>query len=184
VDVGEVNGHVFLNNASIGLYPAVLGRRESIYRRFGRSQLLAYVSAAATLVQPPSLLNLTLTADGALMSRRTPMLFIGANRYQLESFAVGGQSCLDTGKLALYVTRPLGAIGLIRLAARALVRGLYGSTEFDVVCAREIVVAVRRARIGVAMDGEVKHLDAPLRFSMKREALRVIGNRSARETPS
>src|SRR5687767_11317292 len=33
--VGEVNGRVFLNNSSIGLYPAVLRRRETAYRRVG-----------------------------------------------------------------------------------------------------------------------------------------------------
>jgi diacylglycerol kinase family enzyme len=174
VDVGEVNGYIFLNNASIGLYPAVLAKRETIYRRFGRSQFLAYVSAALALLQPPALLNLTLTADGALMSRRTPMLFIGANAFQLESFEVGGQACVHGGRLALYVTRPLGGLGLIRLATRALLRGLHGATDFDVVCAREVLVALRRRRIGVAMDGEVKHIATPLRFSMRRAALRVI----------
>ncbi len=53
---------------------------------------------------------------------------------------------------------------MFRLAARALLKGLHGAREFEVVCAREVVVALRRRRAGVAMDGEVKHLDAPLRF--------------------
>ncbi len=94
VDVGEVNGHVFLNNASIGLYPTMLVHRESTYRRFGRSQLIAYASAMAALLSPPGVLNLTMTVDGQLMSRRTPMLFAGTNIYQLESFAVPGRGCL------------------------------------------------------------------------------------------
>lgn len=181
IDIGEVNGHVFLNNASIGLYPAVLAKREHIYRRFGRSQLLAYTSAALALIRPPGLLNLTLTADGSLMSRRTPLLFIGTNAYQLESFAVAGRTCLQNRRLVLYVTRPLGAAGLFKLAGRAWVRGLHGATEFEVVCASEVTVSLRRRRIGVAMDGEVKHLEAPLRFAMRRGALSVIGGTPASE---
>ena len=36
VDVGEVNGQVFVNNASIGLYPAIVRRREKQQRQLGR----------------------------------------------------------------------------------------------------------------------------------------------------
>jgi diacylglycerol kinase family enzyme len=181
IDVGEVNGQVFLNNASIGLYPAVLAKRETIYRRFGRSQLLAYASAALALIKPPGLLNLMLTADGQLMSRRTPLVFIGTNAYQLESFAVSGGTCLRNGRLVLYVTRPLGPVGLLRLAGRALAGRLRGADEFEVLCAGEVTVALRRRRIGVAMDGEVKHLDAPLRFALRRGALSVIAGPPASE---
>ena len=33
VDVGEVNGRAFVNNASIGVYPKMVGEREDIRRR-------------------------------------------------------------------------------------------------------------------------------------------------------
>jgi diacylglycerol kinase family enzyme len=35
VDVAEVNGRIFLNNASLGLYPALLESRERAYERWG-----------------------------------------------------------------------------------------------------------------------------------------------------
>src|SRR5436190_5548353 len=44
ITVGEVNGKVFLNDASIGLDPLILGVREQSYRRWGRSRFLAYWS--------------------------------------------------------------------------------------------------------------------------------------------
>ncbi|MEF9605239.1 diacylglycerol kinase family protein, partial [Paracoccus sp. PXZ] len=49
VHVGEMNGMIFLNNVSFGAYPEILRRRESIYRRWGRSRLAAYWSAVAAL---------------------------------------------------------------------------------------------------------------------------------------
>lgn len=174
VDVGEVNGHLFLNNSSIGLYPEVLERRESTYRRFGRSQLSAYLSVLLVLVQPPTFLNLTINADGHLLARRTPLLFVGTNAFQMDTFGIVGRDCLDNHKLTLYVTRPLGALGLLRLAVRAFVRGLCGAREFEAICAEEILVGMRRRRVRVAMDGEVRMIETPLRYRLRRGALRII----------
>jgi diacylglycerol kinase family enzyme len=174
VDVGEVNGNLFLNNSNIGLYPAVLEQRESAYRRFGRSQWSAYLSVLRVLVQPPGLLNLTISADGHLLARRTPLLFIGTNAFQMDSFGIVGRDCLDSRQLTLYVTRPLGALGLLRLAVRALVRGLRGAREFEAMCAGEILVGMRRQRVRVAMDGEVRVIETPLRYRLRRGALRVV----------
>jgi diacylglycerol kinase family enzyme len=111
IDLGDVNGQLFLNNSSIGLYPAVLVQRENTYRRFGRSQLLAYLSVLTVLVQPHRFLNLTLTADGHLLTRRTPLLFIGTNPFQMDSFGIVGRECVADRQLTLYLTRPLGAVG-------------------------------------------------------------------------
>jgi diacylglycerol kinase family enzyme len=173
IDVGEVNGHLFLNNSSIGLYPSVLEQRESTYRRFGRSQLAAYLSVLVVLLQPPRLLNLTISADGLLLARRTPLLFIGSNAFQMDSFGIVGRDCLDSRKLTLYLTRPLDAFGLLRLAVRAFVRGLNRAREFEAICAEEIVVGMRRRRVRVAMDGEIRMLETPLRYRIRRDALRV-----------
>ena len=174
VDVGDVNGHIFLNNSSIGLYPAVLQKRESTYRRFGRSQLTAYFSVLLTLVQPPALVNLTIRADGRVLSRRTPLLFIGANAHQMESLGIVGGACVADRQLALYVTRPMGAMKIARSALRLVLKRLRRTEDFEVICAGEILVGLRRRRVRVALDGEVRLLETPLRYRMRQGALRVI----------
>jgi diacylglycerol kinase family enzyme len=173
IDVGEVNGYLFLNNSSIGLYPAVLVQRESTYRRFGRSQLAAYLSVLQVLVQPPGFLNLTISADGHLLARRTPLVFIGINAFQLDSFGIIAPGLVGGRKLTLYVTRPIGVVGLVRVAVRAFVRGLRGAREFEAIGAEEIVVGMRRRHVRVAIDGEIRILETPLRYRMRRGALRV-----------
>lgn len=174
VDVGEVNGHLFLNNASIGLYPAVLEKRETAYRRLGRSRLLAYATGALALVTPPGLLHLQMELDGEPRARRTPLLFVGANAYQMEHFAIPGRECIRLAHLAAYITRPLGALALTRLALRTFFRGLHGAPELEVVCARELRVTLRRPRVRVALDGELVTLASPLTFRMRPGALRVL----------
>jgi diacylglycerol kinase family enzyme len=174
VDIGEVNGRIFLNNASIGLYPTVLEKRETAYGRLGRSRALAYATVALALVRPPRLLNLEMHIDGERMARRTPLLFVGANAYQMENFAIPGRECVRLAHLAAYITRPLGAVALSKLALRAFFRGLHGAPELEVVCARELHVRLRRPRVRVALDGELVTLAGPLTFRMRTGALRVV----------
>lgn len=178
-DVGEVNGRLFLNSASIGLYPAVLQQRETTYRKLGRSRAVAYAVAALALVEPPALLNLRIEADGVGLARRTPLLFVGTNEYQMTSFGIRGGECVRAARLAAYITRPLGVVPMWRLACRALVRGLHGATEFEVVCARDLRVSLRRRRVRVALDGEVVLLEPPLQFRMRPGALGVLAGTPA-----
>ena len=174
VDVGDVNDHVFLNNAGLGLYPAALSQRESTYRRFGRSQLASHLSVVLVLLAPPPFVNLTVTADGQRLSRRTPLLFIGVNAHQLESLGMPARECLAARQLTLVITRPMGALALGRLGLRALFRGLKDANAFEAVCADEIVIGLRRKRVRVALDGEVRIVETPLRVRLMRDALRVL----------
>jgi diacylglycerol kinase family enzyme len=174
LSVGEVNGRIFLNNSSIGLYPAMLKQRETTYDRVGRSQAVAYMSVALVLLQPPGLMNLEMTADGEKLQRRTPLLFIGANPDQMATFGIDAHQCLDNGRLALYITKPLSIGPLWRLAVRGLVSGLRGAEELEMRCAQSLDVTVRRKRVRVALDGEVARLHSPLRYRLRRDALRVV----------
>jgi diacylglycerol kinase family enzyme len=174
VSVGDVNGRTFLNNSSIGLYPAVLKQREGAYRRFGRSQAAAYLSVAFVLMRPPGFLTLEITADGTPLERKTPLLFVGLNPHQLEAFGIPGYECADAGRFAMYVTRPLAPWQLWRLGLRGFFGGLHGSRDVEVICASELLVGIRRQRVRVAIDGEVVRLRSPLRFQFRENALRVL----------
>lgn len=174
IGVGDVNGRMFLNNSGIGLYPAVLRQREQTYRRVGRSQIAAYVSAAVSLMKPRGLLNLQLRVDGEPLSRRTSLLFVGANPTQLAAFDIPGEECIASGRLVIYITQPLPPGRLLTLAARTFIRGLHGAGELEVVCGREVVVTLRRKRVRIALDGEIVRLHAPLRYRFREAALQVI----------
>ncbi|KAG1389999.1 hypothetical protein G6F59_015349 [Rhizopus arrhizus] len=53
VQVGHLNGRLFLVNASLGLYPTLLEDREAYKQRFGRSRLVALWSGIVTLLRAP-----------------------------------------------------------------------------------------------------------------------------------
>ncbi|HYJ46776.1 MAG TPA: diacylglycerol kinase family protein, partial [Pyrinomonadaceae bacterium] len=175
VDVGEVNGRIFLNNSSLGLYPNIVRYREKQQERLGRGKWPAFVWATLTMLKRYPFLNVRLSTDEQTLIRRAPFVFIGNNEYEMESFQIGARSCLDKGQLSLYVAHRTGRLGLLRLALRALFGGLRQEHDFDAMCTKEIWIETRRPkRLRVATDGEVSIMTTPLHYRVRPGALRVL----------
>jgi diacylglycerol kinase family enzyme len=174
VDVGEVNGRVFVNNASVGLYPAIVRLREKQQRRLGRSKWHAMLWAIHAVLRSHPFLDLTLTLDGVEQHRRTPFVFIGNNVYQMEGFMVGLRERVDAGALSVYLSRRGGRLGLVLLAVRALFGQLLAAPDFEAAAVAELRIESRHTRLLVATDGEVDALDLPLVFRIRPRALQVL----------
>ncbi len=175
VDVGEVNGRVFVNNSSIGIYPRIVRRRQRQQERLGRGKWAAFLFAAVAVFRLYPFLVVRLNVDGRMMLRRTPFVFVGNNVYQMEGLSVGARQRLDAGVLSLYVTHRTGRMGLAVLALRALFGRLRAAKDFDALTAREVWIETRRPRrLRVATDGEVTVMRTPLRYRIRPGALRVI----------
>ena len=113
VQVGLVNDRVFLVNASLGLYPKLLEDREAFKRQFGRSRLVAFGAGLVTLFGAHRKLRLQI-AYGELAQRvRTPTLFVGNNRLQMEQ--IGAAGAFEQGHLAAITLRPVGTFGMLGL---------------------------------------------------------------------
>jgi diacylglycerol kinase family enzyme len=174
VDVGEVNGRIFLNNSSLGLYPDIVRDREKQQRRLGRGKWLAALWAALGALRRYPFLSMRLNVEGERLARRTPFVFIGNNRYRMEGLAIGERDCLDDGLLSLYVAQHPTRLGLLRFAIDALFGKLGSERNFDVFEAAEMEIDTHRARLHVATDGEVTLMDAPLRYRVRPGALTVL----------
>jgi diacylglycerol kinase family enzyme len=175
VDVGEVNGRIFVNNSSLGLYPRIVRRREKLQERDGSGKWAAFLRASAAVLRRYPFMNVRLDADGHEIARKTPFVFVGNNEYQVENLQLGARSCLDAGHLSLYVAHRTGRLGLLRLALSAFFGRLREAHDFDALCAREIWVETRRPkRLPVATDGEVSVLSTPLHYRIRPGALKVI----------
>ncbi|HEX3280952.1 MAG TPA: diacylglycerol kinase family protein [Pyrinomonadaceae bacterium] len=173
VDLGEVNGHIFVNNSSLGLYPSIVREREK-HQRLGSGKWPAYVWAAIAVLRRYPFLNIRLDADGKELKSRTPFVFVGNNEYEMETLNIGGRACLDAGELSLYVTNRTGRLGLLRLAWRALFGGLRQEKDFLAMCTKELWIETRHKRIRVALDGEVTIMEPPLHYRVLPRALRVM----------
>lgn len=175
VDVGEVNGRIFLNNSSLGLYPSIVRHREKQQEQLGRGKWPAFIWATLSTLKRYPFLSVRLSTDDERLIRHTPFVFVGNNEYEMESFNVGARSCIDAGHLSLYVAHRTGRLGLLRLAWRALFGGLRDEEDFNAMCTTEIWIETRRPkRLRVATDGEVTIMTTPLHYRVRPGALRVF----------
>ena len=175
IDLGEVNGRVFINNSSIGLYPAALREREQAYRKFGRNRFVAYVSGAIALLrQSRHHLRLRLQADGDTLNLRSQFVFVCTNRDQLDFYHIRGSECLDAGMLAVYTAPPLNWMQMLRLGVRMVLRRLDQAEEYVALGTGELDIDTRRSFVEVAIDGERVMMQSPLRYRLRRDALRVL----------
>lgn len=173
VDVGEVNGHVFINNSSLGLYPSIVRAREK-RQQLGWGKWPAYIWAALAVLRRYPFLNVRVNVDGEELKSRTPFVFVGNNEYQMETLTVGGRARLDSGRLSLYMTNRTGRLGLVRLALRALFGGLHQQKDFVSHSTEEIWIETRHRHMRVALDGEVTRIAPPLHYRIRPGALRVL----------
>jgi YegS/Rv2252/BmrU family lipid kinase len=173
VDVGEVNGHIFINNSSLGLYPSIVRERDR-QQRLGWGKWPAYVWAAVAVLRRYPFLNIRVSVDGKDLKSRAPFVFIGNNQYEMEKLYVGRRVSLDRCELSLYMTNRTGRLGLIRLALRALLGGLRQEKDFLALCAKEIWIETKHKHLRAAFDGELAMLEPPLHYRVRPGALRVL----------
>jgi diacylglycerol kinase family enzyme len=173
VDVGEVNGRIFLNNSSLGIYPDIVRDREQQQRHLGRSKWPAFGWALLTALRRFPFMSVRLKINGEEHLRRTPFVFIGNNEY-LQGLTLGARERLDTGKLCLYVAQKPTRLGLLRYAMHALFGRLQEARDFDVLSAPSLDIETRHQRLRVATDGEVTLMTPPLCYRSRAAVLTVI----------
>jgi diacylglycerol kinase family enzyme len=174
VDVGEVNGRIFLNNSSIGLYPSAVAQREELRHRHGGGKWPAMFNACVDVFRRFPLLAVTLQVENHAVALTTPFVFVGNNRYDMSLFALGTRTSLQGGELSVYLTRNGGRMGLLRLALRALLGRLEQDRDFHSFMLPEVEIRTRRRSLRVSLDGEVEWMTSPMRYSLRPRALRVL----------
>ena len=174
VDVGDVNGNIFINNSSIGLYPAMVRYRMN-HQKIGYGKWSALAKAIPMVLRRYPMFSFRLkTKDHHDLSGRTPFVFIGNNEYQLEGTNFGRRNCLADGNLCLFVASEVSRFGLIRLAIQALFGRLREAKDFSTMVSSDILIETRRKRLRVAADGEIMWLQSPLHYRIRPSALKVI----------
>nr|WP_090322035.1 diacylglycerol kinase family protein [Duganella sp. CF517] len=173
VDVGEVNGRIFLNNSSLGIYPDIVRDREKQQKHLGRSKWHAFARAVFVAARRFPFMSVRLKINGSEHLRRTPFVFIGNNEY-MQGLTMGERERLDSGMMYLYVAQKPTRLGLLRYAIHALFGRLSEAKDFDVLSSTDLVIETRHREIRVATDGEVTVMTPPLCYRSRAKALNVI----------
>lgn len=174
MDLGEVNGRIFLNNASFGVYPEILERREGIYRRWGRSRIAAYWSVLVTLWETRDPMTMSVTLEGKTLQFNTALAFAARSAFQLENLGLEGSDAIRDGRFALFLAKGQGRRELVAAAFRLALGRVAPGRDFDMLTAEEIVIETRQPRRLLAFDGEKARMDSPFRLRVHHGALSVI----------
>ena len=177
VQVGLVNGRVFLVNASLGLYPQMLENREKQKQRHGRSRLVAAWAALLTIFRGYRPMLIKLLHEGRTHEVRTLTLFIGNNRLQLEQVGLDEPEIVEDGRLVAIVLLPLPTLALLRSLAQGAMGKLghaHGVRHFAFTSITIAPSNRRVRRMKIATDGEIQWIRAPIEFSVAPEPLLML----------
>ena len=174
IDVADVNGRIFVNNAAIGIYPLMVVDREAQQQRLGRSKRLAMLVASLRTLLRFHHQRLKLSVDGGDARVDTPLLFVGNNDYRLSFPGAGKRERIDQGKLCVFVLRKKGVPGFLAATARALLGIPRPDDMVRLDGVERLTVDSARSAITLAIDGETVTLKPPLEFRIRPGALRVI----------
>jgi diacylglycerol kinase family enzyme len=174
IDLAEANGRIFINNSSIGLYPRIVRRREQQQQRLGHGKWRAAFWATLRIFRFARFVKVRITMDGRTFLRKTPFVFVGNNRYEMDLYNIGRRERIDEGKLSVYFLHRGGRWGVIRLLWHTLTGRVRQWRDFEEVLTDSVLIETRRRRLPVAFDGEVVMLDTPLEYKTIPGALKVI----------
>ncbi|HEX2115140.1 MAG TPA: diacylglycerol kinase family protein [Alphaproteobacteria bacterium] len=177
VDIAEVNGQTFVNNASIGIYPYMLEIRDRQRRALGLGKWGAMVLAFGWMMRRFPMHRLTIRTGEGERRRKTPCAFIGNNRYAVEGAALGTRAALDRGELCVYVARSASRLHLLWVLLKAAFGRMRPLLDFDEIRAEALTIDSRAHRLRVALDGELRKMVPPLRYRSRPGALRVLAPR-------
>jgi diacylglycerol kinase family enzyme len=174
VDLAEVNGHTFINNSSIGIYPYMVIDRERRRAAHKLAKWMAMIPAFFRMLRHFPRRRLRIAAQGFERPYRTPCLFVGNNEYGTELFSFGRRQHLDRGELWFYVVKPRNPLEFLLMVWRLCFGHMDQARDLDTFRLKDADVWAKASRLPVALDGEVRILHTPLAYRTRPGALRVI----------
>jgi diacylglycerol kinase family enzyme len=173
VDVAWLNGRLFLNTSSVGVYANFVRVRERLEPKLGY-WIASALSVIRTFIRVRPF-RVTLETEGVQRRYETPLVFIGVGERELKLPKLGGR--LDAGRSGLHVmvVRGRTRARMFALSFAAAARGTHAvarTPHFDSFLVSRCTIEQRHSK--VAVDGEVVELESPLRYELGKNALKVI----------
>ncbi len=174
VDLGEVNGNIFINNSSIGFYPKIVEDRDMQTKKFGSNKWIAMFVASLKVFSRFPIYKVRLEADTNSIKCKTPFIFLGNNEYSMNIFNPGVRKNINNGKLSLYLITSTNRIGMIKIAFAFLFNRLKQEKYFESMLVNEVWIDTHKKHVKVSKDGEVIKIDSPLHYKILRNKLSII----------
>lgn len=167
IDVACVNGRIFINNSSLGMYPTSLRTRERYERYIGKWPA-AVVAAVRGLVGVRAY-----TVRIANETFKTPFIFVGNNEYRLDDIGTATRTELNKGLLCVLIAKTASRWKLLKIALWTLIGKVKELDEFEIREVVALTVQTHRSH-HISYDGEVVRMKSPIRYESMPGALRIL----------
>jgi diacylglycerol kinase family enzyme len=174
VDVGEVNGRVFLNTCSLGGYAAAVRRREWLRRRAGHGKWKAMFWGVLATLRRVRRIRVRLETADWRANLRASFVLVANNRYQDDVLVSGRRVQLTEGQLWVYSSPAYRWRDLLWLAFELWRHGIAEATQLDARPTPTLTLSGLRSPVHAALDGEIVPLLLPLRFRVRPRSLLVL----------
>lgn len=173
VHVARINDYIYLNNASLGLYPLFIKKREKYNQRFGRFPFNAYSSALDVLIRDRKELKLEIGVDGQKYPVKTPLIFFGNNQLQLADLGLKIAKAAEQGQVVGVVVAKSDKRSLFKMLYQLIKGHIDQAKDVYSFAADHVEISAKRKTFTVAIDGEIVEMETPIRIRIDKNSLLV-----------
>lgn len=177
VDVGEVNGRVFLHMVVIGLIPSLAAGRELMRGQLGVGAKIGLLRYFLRRLARTRRLAVQIDPAGeAARIERVQSIAISCNPYEEATGSILKRETLDAGELTLYTLKHLGPWDMVRLGGEMLLGHWKGDDALSIQTVAAVTIRSRKPRLQIMIDGEIESMAVPLAFRIRPSALQVLAH--------
>jgi diacylglycerol kinase family enzyme len=174
IDVGEVNGHIFLCNSFIGLPPMVTERRAKLRGKPLGERLRGYAAMPMQIARGARRLAILVDDEEAARTHRALTVVVSNNVYSEDAGLILKRRALDEARLGLYISKHRTVPRTIWLLLRASLGLWRGDPDLEARELEKVTIHSKNRRLRVANDGELLTLESPLQYRIRPKALTVL----------
>ncbi|QPC44231.1 hypothetical protein HW532_16920 [Kaustia mangrovi] len=180
IDLGEVNGRLFVHHVSLGLHPRMIMLRNASGYRTRLQKVWASARSWARVVNRPPFFWIGAEVSGRTIRARTPSVIVTNNRLSRELGSLPLPERLDGGMVEVHIAKAQRRIEMVTLSLAAFMGRWDDEALFTSLMTERCRIEMRRPRVRASLDGELVRLDAPLDVSIRPRALSVLMPGTAR----
>lgn len=174
VDLGRVNGRIFLHKVVIGVLPALAAGREYI-RGEGGGAVLGFLRYLARRLARTRRIAVAVSVDGGPPhAERVQALAVASNAYDEGVGMFFSRTRLDTGKLTIYRLKHLTLGDMVRLTLLMFAGRWRHDEALTIEEARTVTIVSKKPALKVMFDGEVEMMPTPLEFDLLPCGLEIL----------
>jgi diacylglycerol kinase family enzyme len=175
IDVADVNGHIFLCSSLLGLPLRVAEQRQALRGAGTFERLSGYAVLLKNFLANRRRFTVEIDDGSRATQERAMSIAVSNNPFAREASPTLSRTCLDSGKLALYLSKHESGGAM----SWAILKRLFGKWDdqdphVEEVCAKRIVLRSERREVRLSNDGEIERLSTPLTYTIKPRALRIM----------